>query len=470
MKKLLSLLLFSSLALAVAGCSKKDVHRPIELAAKIDYFDTRKQVSDVKITNVPKQIKLGYLASENITLNVSYLDGTKSSYHITEEFFPKEALPELKTEGDKNFDFIYKGNHMPLKFKHVASTVPMTYEVKFLDETGKTVETKYVNYLEKATCTTSKLNRINNYMSDGYYYKFTKTFDQDLDYVYKNVVAKPIFDKYKTYGDYGNYYNYLSTTEYERMAVQVDEDLTYHSLIYVGRLNNVASSNLTKPHERTTYNREQWQFRKYESGKDFYENVCSNLSTLITNNYNHEKDYPKDTSLTITNTNCLDLNLNKKSSYELGTDSNKFNVDIQDCFTKDFSRYTLDTTKKRKDGSDYSFDSVFDKSLKFYQDEAAYNSQSHYKQIFSEDYAKGFYSMDFTIDMDVYLDVSFKFSHNNDDCLFELSDAKLAFGYVAGSAKYSLNYSTDNHYEYYGNKFSIYNSVLAETLYQVVTH
>lgn len=477
MKKLYALIMILSLLFVITGCKKNNgIKRPIDIDHSITYFGSAKGVSDITITNVPKEIKIGYFASANIKLVITYLDGIKEEQHITEKFLPKAYLEDLKTEGDKYFDFIYKEKHIPLKFKQVAADVPMYYSVDFVDETGKNIEHKYVKYLDEAFISQSKVNLVRDYIKDGYYYKFTKTFDQDLDYIYSNMTCKPVFVKYKTYGNsYGYYDKYSYPPIYEIIDAKIDSDLIRHTLLYVDRVTDFAASSLTKPYLKEDYSDKVWRFRKTDSMTDFYQEVNDNLKNLVKNNYYHEteSEYPYQPGITCTSTCYLNFNLNDTNSYEMGNDTTgKFNINLQDCFTGDLTKtmYNPDRSLKRRDGGLFNYDSIFELDPNLYLSEDYYDGTSSVQiQDILGDIIMGYYNLDFVIDVDVYIDVIYEFVHNGNDCMFILQEVNLVFCYVPGSAKYVLNHSTDNTYEYHGTQFKISDGMLADTLYEVET-
>ena len=122
------------------------------------YFSKSEEISNIKITNVPKEeIEIGYFGHAGITLEVNYVNGDKETYPITEKFFSEDIIGEFLVPGDKYFDIVYKGNHLPLKFTLVPAKVLPKYEVNFYDRFGNIVETKYVSYLSSTKCSNHAL-------------------------------------------------------------------------------------------------------------------------------------------------------------------------------------------------------------------------------------------------------------------------------------------------------------------------
>lgn len=456
MKKILTLLSTLALAFTIAGCGKKA--RTITTEANYEYFDSLKEVSDITISNVPKQIQIGYITQANIILDIKYVDGSKDEKLITESFFPKSYYSELLTEGNKYFDFVYKEKHIPLKFKLVKAKVPMTYKVDFTNELGKVIETKYVKYLQSVKC--SKSGVINDYFKDGYYYKFTGTFDHDLDYVYDNFTANPIFDKFKSANYETVYYQNAATLD---VIDTYNVGDTYHSLVYLGRVEDFVVTPLHYTYNRTTYEAINKPYIKESQVEAFYVNICMKLKDLIHRCYVHGSDNAYLDGMTLDSTELLDFDLSKESSYSC----HDFDMMLPDAFVGDLSLtgYNIPSIpKERGDGECYSFKSIFSKeSASLHSAEYNIDNPTEYFD-FTQDYYLGYYDLNFVLDIDLYLDVTYTATETNGKYTVNLEGTKIAATFIEGTGRFELNYSSTNTFEYYGNKFNLQNAMLAATL------
>lgn len=462
-KKILSFLSTLALAFTITGCGKKA--RTITTEPNYDYFDTLKEISDIKITNVPKQIQIGYITQANIILEISYADGTKDEKLITESFFPKNFYSELLTEGNKYFDFVYKEKHIPLKFKLVKAKVPMTYKVDFVNEQGNIIETKYVKYLNSVIC--SRSHAINDYFDDDYFYKFTGTFDHQLDYVYENFTAKPVFEKYKS-SHFDNKYYYNAAT-YDTISTYKDsgENPCYHTLVYVGRVKDFVVCPLNYTYIREKYEEVDQKYNKEQQVDAFYTNISKKLKDYIHRCYDHTETNEILSDVTFTNKDYLDFDLSVESDYS----GFEFDIKLPDCFLGDLSetKYELPPDKRRKmDGQIYSFKSLFSKeSASLHKVE--YNiDQKTESYFFTQEYDKGYYDLNFVLDLDLYLDVSYYANITDNICSISLDSVKFAAAFIENTGRFEINYCSNPTFEYYGNKFSVENNVLANTLLEEV--
>lgn len=460
MKKLLTILTTLSLAFMIAGCNKKATSIPSD--ANYDYFDNDKEVSNIKLTNVPKQIQIGYLRQANIVLEISYADGTKDKKLLNESFFPKNLYGELQKEGNKYFDFVYKNKHIPLKFKLVKANVPMTYKVDFVNEKGNVIETKYVKYLQSVKC--SKEETINDYFDGGYFYKFSGTFDHDLDYIYDNFTATPVFEKYKASNFDDKYYQNSSTYDVID-TIDPTGDGSYHTLAYIGRVDDFVVCPLYYTYIRDKYEDINVKYTKEIDLHSFYTNISKKVKDYVHRCYNHGTTTKLSTNLSISNTELLDFDLSTESDYIF----NELSVNLPDCIIGDLSLTDYDLTpKQRKDGTDYSFYSLFAKEgAKLHETEYDMSNPTVEFEL-TEDYDKGYYDMNFILDLDLYLDIEYKVVKNGERYEIKLLNVKIATTFISGTGKFEMNYNTINKFEYYGNKFSIDNYTLALTLLEEV--
>ena len=133
-KKVFLLFIF---ILLVSSCNNNDeiINDVSFNEIKLDnvIFDEDKNVSSIEIIDVPAEIKIGHFSSFNIKFKINYVDETVSYKRITEEMFSEELLEEFLNPGDKYFDFVYKNNHISLRFKLIESENPVYFNVEFKD-------------------------------------------------------------------------------------------------------------------------------------------------------------------------------------------------------------------------------------------------------------------------------------------------------------------------------------------------
>ena len=462
MKKLLTIFTTLSLAFIIAGCGKKATS--VTYNPDSDYFDINKEVSNIKLTNVPKKIQIGYLRQANIILEITYSDGTIDEKVINESFFPKEMYEELQKEGDKYFDFVYKNKHIPLKFKLVKAEVPMTYKVDFVNEKGNVIETKYVRYLQSVKC--SREGTINDYFADGYFYKFTGTFDHDLDYIYDNFTAVPVFNKYKSSNFDEKYYQ--NSTTYDVIdTLDTTIDGSYHTLAYVGRVKDFVVCPLYYTYIRDKYEDINVKYTKEIDIDSFYKNICKKLKDYVHRCYNHSTTTKLLTDFSITNTDILNFDLSIENDYTLGglNLNESVTMKLPDCFVGDLSLTNYDlTTKQRKDGENYSFYSLFAKEgARLHETEYKMSNPTEELHL-TEEYDKGYYDLNFVLDLDLYLDIQYNVVKTGENYQINLENIKIAATFISDTGRFEMNYNTTNSFEYYGNKFSVDNYTLALTL------
>ena len=125
MKKLLMVLLIT-ISLLLFSC-KKTESKTTFLLDDSCIFPNNKDVSSIQILDVPSKIEIGHFNTAGIKLKINYVDRSSSYVRVTESLFDESVLDEFVKPGDKYFDFIYRGNHISLKFKLVESNTPVYY-------------------------------------------------------------------------------------------------------------------------------------------------------------------------------------------------------------------------------------------------------------------------------------------------------------------------------------------------------
>ncbi|MCR5462487.1 MAG: hypothetical protein K6E87_05415 [bacterium] len=68
----------------------------------------------------------------------------------------------------------------------------------------------------------------------------------------------------------------------------------------------------------------------------------------------------------------------------------------------------------------------------------------------------------------MYLDVSYYADITDNICSISLDSVKFAAAFIENTGRFEINYCSKPTFEYYGNKFSVENNVLANTLLEEV--
>ena len=149
MTKKFNLLIILVFVFILASCGNNKTSKPEIMVP--GFVDESRDVTSVRIIDVPSEpIQIGHFSNANIKLEATYTDGTKSYKTITEEFFREEDLELLKTPGEKYFEFLYKNNHLALRFTLVGAVTTPRFQVIFKDREGKTLHADMINYLDEA--------------------------------------------------------------------------------------------------------------------------------------------------------------------------------------------------------------------------------------------------------------------------------------------------------------------------------
>ena len=460
-KKVFLLFIF---ILLVSSCNNNDeiINDVSFNEIKLDnaIFDEDKNVSSIEIIDVPAEIKIGHFSSFNIKFKINYVDETVSYKRITEEMFSEELLEEFLNPGDKYFDFVYKNNHISLRFKLIESENPVYFNVEFKDRNGNLLETKSVKYLNSVTYNGPKDL---DYIKDEKYYRFNGNWSEDLSHVYSNMVLYP---KYDECGFVNHFDDYFTTKEYSDFMIYepiktYNEGNNTHGLIYVGRMENAILKSYGKI-ERTEYEATQFKYNQDDlSVTEFYQDLGDNIKkNIILDKYVH-KDEKIDLNFTIIyNLSKLNLDLSKNNEYEY--ENNKYN--ISSCISVDFSNYNLTENDgyQRNDNIKTSVDNIFNLNDKKIYDKYLNGGSIN----ITEDYPLGTYNLSMMADLDIYLDLTFMelTPFGQYPIYYQINDVKLGFAMAKDSLRFGFTYSNNEDINSFGNKITIYDSIISHTL------
>ena len=385
----------------------------------------------------------------------STIDGEKQKIDINEGFFPESDLNEFKTPGNKYFDLVYKGTHFALKFKLIEPTQPIKYLVNFHDKSGEVIYKTYCSYLDEVKCLNE--DKIANYTDGKNLYVFNGKWNQQLKHVYSNLDVYPIYDKC-FYGNISD--NYYSSSEYYKVADINHSDDTYHSLMYMGRINNAVLASLDTI-QLTEQKNQTISFDKkkdYGTSDKLYAIVLNNIKSLISNYYIHDNWTPVDTNYYVfENSSKLNFNMNDE-----GTNN------VPKCITTSFSNYSGFSGFTREDGAKVSAKNVLDSTnAELFLTEYIGTGEDASKATFNitPDYKLGYYRADFICNLDIFIDFTYTKQYVQQYTnKYILTDVKIGFTYATGESKFALRYSADGNFESEGMPFTIQDRKVAATM------
>ena len=468
MKKLLTILSILSLSVCITGCkkNKKKFQNTYEIIDQ--YFSNDKEVTDIRIKNVPKDpIEIGYFSQAGITLEVSYIDGKKQTFPVTEGLFPKEDLNEFKTPGDKYFDIIFKNKHIALKFTLKEPEVKVVFKVRFLDKDNNLVEEKLVDYLSSVTC--SKESAFKDYEEKNVYYKFEGKYDIDLENIYFNTDVKPVYKKYLLYNSADGYTYQQDVDQAFVVSKQQQSSGSYtmHSLVYLGRYNNFVIQTLDTV-ERTEYKSDTLSFSKNKNAKSdmaFKENILNNVKNVLSKGYKHTTDYAPnpqvDVDIFVQDSYKLNFDLSQTNSVSLGDSL----LDVPSCITTSLDGYSF-SGLDRNDGIKTSNKSLFESNADLYLGKYMQGGTT-FNYTVTPDYKLGYYQAEYICDLDVYLDIEYRYVESAEGYLAYvfIDTAKIAFAYDESTLKFNVRYNEENDFSSYSKSFTISDGVLGNTCF-----
>ena len=443
MKKILLLLSIIITSISLISCTNKNT-KTNELS--IDYVNdifSNPNVKTLEFVNVPNEaIEIGHFAEQKILLKATYIDSSIKYMHVTESLFSKDELEQFLTPGQKHFDFLYKGNHIALKFSLKEAKLPTFYTVTYVNRFGDVLYNDTVKYLSKSSYT-PKTNL--DYIENGIYYRFDGLWNQDLDYIYSNIVVSP---KYTLCEVENNFDNHFGIVGYETVAKK-SNNLEHSMLLYLGRCEKVVLDEFDII-ERKNYINENLSFDIVTKDKEnLYKYFMNNITTSLLKNYIHDSTHDYYEAV-LQNTYKLDFNnLNYNDNESL------FINDFNDLGYDEFNTKTYYIKEISLNNIlDFNDSTIYD----------LYNSGGN-KIYITMDYPLGNYRMTFTSDIDIYINVTYTdLNYDYPIKYYQINDVKIGFSYVKNSIKFNQSYSKAEFYTY-GNNFTISNYVLASGLY-----
>ncbi len=464
--KIKGLLLMSSLfALSLISCGSKDsknddVVYSVPVATDIiELNNNNNAIQSIELEDVPKdKIEISYFSNAGIKLKINYVDGSNATVPVDEGFF-LDYYEEFLTPGKKYFDLVYKNNHIPLKFELVEPIVPALLQVYFYDRNNTFLYRTIASYMGGCEYEGA---RVEDYIENGKYYKFVG-WSKDINMVYRSINVTPVYEECDLYNSSELYYDHF--TAYEPVAnCHYTDTKGEHALLYSGRVNKLTLNELNVL-ERTSSKQTEFEFDKPDKKavfpllQEFGDTISKNL---FVNNYRHIYNVSDGDLILINNSELLNFNVALTTDYELESGSLTTPSYMYNIFSQ--AGYTVSDNIKRKDGKYMSNKpllnpadtEIFDK---YFNDTAV---------TLTEDYPLGYYRLDFTCDIDVYLDLVYE----RDLSVvpreaYNLKSAKIILAYVDGTEGYHLRYSSDGDFTLYGMRLDITNYGISRGLYDI---
>lgn len=460
MKKIMLFITTILLLFLLVSCNNNNNNSNDDIETIVPSVFKNPNVSKLEFVNVPNQaIEIGHFSEQNIKLKATYLDGSTSYQKVTEALFSDDELEKFLTPGEKFFDFIYKGGHLPLRFTLKESQTPIYFTVTFKNYNNNLLQEKTVKYLSSVLYS-GKTDSINYSLNDKYY-RFNGNWTENLNHIFTNLVAYPEYDICDYQNDFENHYNVVG---YPVIASSSNGSF-HNSLLYLGRANDVMIDKFD-PIKRSSYERNTYEYDIYDSDiTNTYKMFSSRICDSLISNYVHEKKHIYYDGM-INNSYLLDFNLSKDKSQEIIDEERNEKYIAPSFFIDDFSNkdYQMpDNGINRYDNTYSSIKNILDiNDSNPYQE---YHKASATNLSLTQDYPLGFYKLLFICDIDCYLDIEYRVVYFDPYVVFELYEVNLAFCYVEDSLKFEAKYSLDGNYYTYNNPFTISNWILAESLY-----
>jgi len=481
MRKLKLLPIFALLIIAITACSKKasednssDDNNSNSTPNTVyileednsDIIDSSKTISTLEIVDVPNEpIDIGRFRWAGIKLKATYTDGTTSYKDVTEDMFSEDQKPLFLVPGEAYFDFVYRGNHLPLRFTLVEVSKPSYWPVTFYDRNDRMLQADLLSYMSNAKYRgdTSELD----YIEDGKYYKFVG-WDKSLKYVCNTLKLHPKYEVSQIAYNYDNYYK--SSYGYELLDIYQEDIGVYHAALYLGRVENAKLVDFGTVN-RDDYVDETVSFEKYDYSQRAA--LCKKMADTLKNEfiykfYKHTSSASSRRSFVSSYLFDFDLSSENEMLFTYTDPDTSSSVEANESFPtyfrKTFAEGGYDETKLQpieRYGSNSSLKSIFNVS-----DNEIFNAYEDAPTTmkFTEDLPLGYYNISFNADLDVYFDIKYSFVDMGTYFLYYLLDVKIAFTYLPDTLKTTKFYSTEEKINIKGNTFEIYEDYIQDTL------
>ena len=431
--KRINIFLLAILAIPfMSGCGNKtQIVKPIVnnniFAVSIPEKET--PVTNVTLLNVPKDsVEIGYLSYVGMEMQIEYEDQTVATIPFTEKLIPHEQLESLKTPGKKYIDFLFKNNHISFDINLVAPKTPMYHVVKFMERGNCPLKEVYVGYLEKAIYDGRS---VEGYREGDYYYEFNNKWDQDLDYVYCDMVANAVYDKV----DIRNY----ASKQTQRVNLKHESGTTYaynvfpmigylndggggKALFYMGEVKNVEIANgATVNHKENSYDRVSVSFENKDK-IDFQDSIINMVKKVYCLGDKTETARYPLTKLIDGQELALDLTIDQSGKpKDLGT-----------VLSSSYGNLNW----KRSDGRIISHDSVMREEIKA---DVLSGIKDEYHEPLYIGTKEGYYRISYLANIDLLLEIDFTInSMSGADMIL---NARVYPCFIYGSMRPTLSYS-----------------------------
>ena len=447
MKKIiviLCLLVVIISSISFVACDKKEQeNEPLYLSAFGDFVtDPDNEVVSLEFVDVPDEIKIGYFKDAGIKLKVTYMDGGTRLFKVEESIFQEDEMLEFVRAGDKYFDFLYKGNHVPLKFKLVEPAQRPQCVVIYEDRMGGYLDSEQVMYMAQAR---GVVREELDYIEGDKYYKFVG-WNRSLSHVYENMIVSPKYEIYTITAS-------LENAVYRDVIYGYkDSDDNYHMLMYAGRFMNVPVCYYDAI-SRTDYISQDVNFATNSSYNSGGTQIAINLGNeLLKDRFNYTMT-SSFSGATISGDGimCMDFSVGFGELF------------IWNQAARGYGSVNVIT---RKDGKMTPIYNILDADAATDYVINKYNSAAQERNIhLNQDSALGVYGLSLNYDIDLFFDLVVTKTGDND---YNLEEVKVMFSLAVGTDRFDSIYSKDGNINSKGNILEMSSDEIASAIHSYI--